>query len=270
MQKKKINRLLKITVVLFFLMINLIELFRPLTSWPEPVYTLEGVEDDLLISSNIWAKFGIFGGQFAFFTNWVNWLFIATIIYGWMFGKYLNPYWKNALSVYLLITTIIFFTILSPFLLWGESIWLDFIWIHEHFLVTCSWLIYIFSSNTIRIKSWVKSIWITLSLPIIYFIFTLGIYIGYNFQIAVYPFLNYGNLFSLNWPLWQSAIISVILLIVIILGFVTTNYLFYEINYYNTFKFRHVRRRDGSERPFEAYEIEAIKNSQKFKSRDLF
>lgn len=236
MQKNKLKVSIQIIGALFLIAINLIEFIRPATNWPNTIATVNQDQTEIYFSDDIWSKFGSFGAQFAFFTNWTNWLFIGTIIYGWIFQKYINSYWKNALSTYLLITTIIFFMILSPFLKWGKSMWVDYIWIHEHFLVSIAWFIYILTTPTVRIKSWKKSVWITLSVPLVYFFFTLGIYINSNFTIAIYPFLNFANIFNLNLSIFNSILLSIIVIFIIICGFLTTNFLFLEINHHQTIR----------------------------------
>lgn len=236
MLKIKFIWCLQVVATLFFITINLIEFIRPFTKWPEIVIEMNEHQKEIYLSINIWSKFGLFGGQFVFFTNWVNWLFIGTIIYGWFFGKKINEYWKNAISTYLSITTIIFFTVLAPFITWRQSAWIDYIWIHEHLIVSLSWFTYILFNKTKRIPSWKKSVIVTLLMPIIYFIFTTIIYFVYDFTIAIYPFLNFANFCSLNFPLSISILISIIAITIIISGFIATNFLFFEINYHQTTK----------------------------------
>lgn len=238
MLKTKLFWCLQVAAFVFFATINLIEFIRPFTNWPSIVVTMNEDQNDLFLSMNIWLKFGLFGGQFALFTNWINWLFIGTIFYGWFLGKKINKYWKNAMSTYLLITTIIFFTVLAPFVSWGQSAWIDYVWIHEHLIVSLSWFFYIASNKTKRIHSHVKSIFITLSVPITYFIFTTIIYFIYDCTIAIYPFLNFANFCSLNLSLSLSIIITIIAITIITCGFLATNFLFYEINYHQTTRHR--------------------------------
>ncbi len=234
MLKIKFIWCLQVSATLFFITINVIEFIRPFTMWPEAVVEMNENQKEIYLSMDIWSKFGLFGGQFVFFTNWTNWLFLGTIIYGWFLGKKVNEYWKNAISTYLLITTIVFFTVLAPFISWGKSAWIDYIWIHEHLIVSLSWFLYIMTSKTKRIHSWSKSVLITVSIPIIYFIFTIIIYFIYDFTIAIYPFLNFANFCSLNFSLPLSITITIIAITIIALGFIATNFLFFEINYHQT------------------------------------
>lgn len=226
----KIKKTIQVMICLFIIIMQLITTLSPITKFPSTHIVVTMEDFNMLKAINMWLILGAFGGQFGFFTTWINILAIIMISYAWIFNKKVNVYFKNALIVYLVVIFCGFFCFISPFLKWGQNLWIDYIFVHQHFIIFIIGLWWYFSTPTNQLVNVWKSIKITITLPIIYFIFIFIIYLLSHCSIIPYTFLYFQNVLLLNLQLPYSIVLTIFFLFLIVIFHITINYCFVVIN----------------------------------------
>ncbi len=212
----------QVIVALGLLAILIIEIIRPYTNIPEapfgPVET----------AGSVYQVWNNFAAQFAYFTTWTNIIIVLTILASWVFRIKIKAYLKNAVATYSMIMLLVFFTIIAPYTNWSRNWWLTTMLIWQHLGIVAISLLWFFTTKTKQKTKLGQSTIITLTVPIIYIIFTTIIYIVLN--VAPYNFLNFKNAFNAGFSLPISITLSVVVIIVIGLLTFGFNWLFVIAN----------------------------------------
>lgn len=215
---QKIISIIKVVIALFFLFFLIFELQRSFTSFPRVViYIVAGsTADKLSQGTSIYDVLGDWN-TFAYFTTWTNILFTLTFLIASILefkNIKVSKYWINAIWIYSVITFVVFWTTIAPYMPWGQNSYLDYTNIHEHFIVIlgCGVFWWFNRASDLKIK---KQMIVSLIFPIIYLIVAIIIFIVG--RVGVYPFLNFEDYFSLGIGTVGSVFLC-LLTILIILG----------------------------------------------------
>lgn len=201
------------TVLIAFL---ILETQRQWTRVPSVQYTIPAgsVQEKLSQGTSIYTYLHNWS-TFAYFTTLSNFIFIIPYAYCSIMKKKMPNNIKLAFMTYLLITFVVFWTSIAPFLPWGQSSYFDFISVYEHSFPLIICVMWLMTSERKKEKpSWL----ILMVYPIIYLVFTLIFSIAINFDVAVYPFLNFTNWFGLDLNVYLSVFLTIISILVCAIG----------------------------------------------------
>lgn len=206
MSKKLLYRIPILIFITFWLIVDCI---YPWTEWPHSVvHTTSEAQESLGQSVSIDYYLGNWF-VFFYFTILTNIIVVATIILSWVFKVKFTREYKLIVTTYSIITMVVFWTTLAPFMPWGQSWYFDFIYTNEHALIFIIFAFWIWDSpknpNEAKYK-W----WKLYSYPIIYLVAQIIFYIAINGKVATYPFLHFTNYFDLGLPLGWSITLAIV------------------------------------------------------------
>lgn len=223
MQKNKMRMqtTLWFVVSLTLLAMFFIEMFRPF--WndgriPQHLVYLTGKEENSLyeVFSEFWVQFGSFA-------VWANCLFVLTLAYNKVLMFKVNPYWKNAIITNMIVTFLLFISLVSPTSTWGLSSWADFTRIYQNILVPAIAIIYFMTTRDRWETNMSKSTLLTLIVPWIFLIAAFVVYFIYSPNIAFYSFFNFENTFDANFNLAFSIFVTSVIIVAFLLAIIIVN-----------------------------------------------
>lgn len=162
---------------------------------------------------------------FFYFTTLSNIFFVLILVLSWTLNIKINKYIKLASLTYMIITGIVFWTSIAPFFNWGANSYFDFMSIHEHLLVVLMALVWYHFEKERDLKL-SKSFGVSMIFPIVYLLVAIIIQAVSNGEVAIYPFLNFKNIFGLDLSLGLSIFIGILIIISIALGIWLISYLY--------------------------------------------
>lgn len=207
MSKLFIN-VLKRCLPVVFIFLFIFEFQRSFSLFPKIYITIEvgSIQDKLTQGVSIYDVLGSWN-TLAYFTVLSNLFFVLVFFCGWTL-KLKIPSWIILASfVYMFITFLVFWTSIAPFLPWGQNSYYDFINVHEHLIVFLMCALFYFNSKITKLPL-LKTYCLVMIFPICYLLFTTILYAATT--AAVYPFLNYGDYFSLHMPLGVSIFVTLL------------------------------------------------------------
>ncbi len=213
-------------VAMLFMLI--IDIQYSFTGWPRQTIIITPDQDKILQSISIHNYLGDWS-VFAYFTMLSNCVAVVSIVLCWIFNIKMKAQYRNAAFIYMLVTAIIFWIAIAPIMPWGSSSYFDFIYVYEHLLAVMLTGLWWFSykPETIGFKQGIKAV---LWLPGLYLAFSIIFYISINGKVAIYPFLNFANMFNLNLPIFGSIVLAIVIITLVISLFVALSWL---VNYLN-------------------------------------
>ena len=226
LSNNKFKYFLRCSVAFVMLSLLILELQRHWTGVPG--YTLyiktDSIQEKLAKGTSI-GDYLHEWSTFAYFTSWSNFAFVIPFALITFLNFKLPAKFKMMFTSYLAITFVIFWTSLAPFLPWGQSSYFDFISIYEHCIPFFISIVWAFLSKEKSIKKEKSSFIYMMIIPVVYLIFIIVFSIVINFDVAVYPFLNFKNWFGLEVPLWSSILLTIISIVVCFFIFIFTYWL---------------------------------------------
>lgn len=187
-----------------------IEFSRGWTDFPKVRFTVveNSVQGKLLKVSTISDYMENFS-TLAYFTTLSNAIFVFTFFIG-LFIK-ISKRVRLIVLTYMLITMVVFWTSLAPYLAWGQSTWFDYICVHEHTITPVICIAWAVLAKREIVKGGYKRIFI---FPVLYLIEMIVITIVAHGEVSVYPFINFTNWFALDLGTAASTTLAIVSILV--------------------------------------------------------
>lgn len=211
MNKTKILRIVLIIFSFILVSITIVEILRSVTNWPKVILKLDPNQGSIAKTMSIWDYLPDILVPLAYFTTWTNIQVFGSLFLTIVFKKEFSMSHKIGIMLNASLTFFVFAIFLAPLLPWGQNAWFDFIYIHEHllmFIIALVWFYFSIGKERTKLK---KTVWSGLSMPLIYLVVSTGIYIFTG--VAVYPFINYLNIFNLHLHYIASYYLTILFII---------------------------------------------------------
>lgn len=186
----------RIPIVIFMVFWLIVDTIQPWTKWPEIHLTISSKQASLSESVSIDKYLGNWS-IFFYFTLITNIIVVAVVVASWIFKFKFTKQWKLMVVVYSIITFVVFWTSLAPFMPWGQNWYFDFIYIYEHGIVFLLFAFWFWESDT-KVKETKFKYLKLFIVPGIYLLAQIIFYVVIDGKVATYPFLNFKNYFDLN------------------------------------------------------------------------